>query len=127
MNSLLEYIMTNACGFLLLRPFVPDASDRRFPRLGAGGAYLLCRAPGTLDWGPGSLPWVDKRGRKGRQVVKSYLPALNHRVENRWRVWSSGLIFFMFVAPPLQPEVVGPFPGMGSMVPQLFAIGGNRP
>jgi hypothetical protein len=32
----------------------------------------------------------------------------------------------MLVAPPLQPEVVGPFLGMGCMVPQLFAALGNR-
>jgi hypothetical protein len=30
------------------------------------------------------------------------------------------------VAPPLQHGVVGPFPGTGCMVLQLFAAGGNR-
>jgi hypothetical protein len=31
---------------------------------------------GTFDRGLGSLPQVIKRGRRGRQVVKSHLPAL---------------------------------------------------
>jgi hypothetical protein len=30
------------------------------------------------------------------------------------------------VAPPLQPGVIGSFPGMGSKVPQPFAAGGNQ-
>jgi hypothetical protein len=29
-----------------------------------------------LDRGPGSIPWVDERGGRGRQVVKSHLPML---------------------------------------------------
>jgi hypothetical protein len=29
-----------------------------------------------LDQGPGSLPWVDERGGRGRRMVKSYLPVL---------------------------------------------------
>jgi hypothetical protein len=31
---------------------------------------------GMLDRELGSLPWVDERGRRGRQEVKSRLPAL---------------------------------------------------
>jgi hypothetical protein len=44
---------------------------------------LICwvKPPGTLDRGPGSLHWVDDRGGRGRQVVKSRLPTLSHRVE----------------------------------------------
>jgi hypothetical protein len=34
------------------------------------------KPPGMLDRGPGSLPWVDERGGRGRQVAKSYLPEL---------------------------------------------------
>jgi hypothetical protein len=38
---------------------------------------IYCKKPlGTLDWGPGSLSRVDEGGRRGRQVVKSYLSAL---------------------------------------------------
>jgi hypothetical protein len=37
-----------------------------------------------------------------------------------------GLVLFRLVAPPLQYGVVGLFPGMGSMVLQPFATGGNR-
>jgi hypothetical protein len=37
---------------------------------------------GTLDWGPGYLPWANESGGKGRQAVKSCPPALNRRVEN---------------------------------------------
>jgi hypothetical protein len=38
-----------------------------------GNAYLLWVAPGLLDWRPKSWPRVDKRGERGRQVVKSRL------------------------------------------------------
>jgi hypothetical protein len=38
---------------------------------------------GMFDWRPGSLPWVTERDGRGREVVKSYLPVLNHRVEKR--------------------------------------------
>jgi hypothetical protein len=34
-----------------------------------------------FDQGPRSLPWVDERGGRRRQVVKSCLPVLNRRVE----------------------------------------------
>jgi hypothetical protein len=34
------------------------------------------KPPGTLYWGPGSLPRVDERGMRGRQVAKSRLPML---------------------------------------------------
>jgi hypothetical protein len=43
-----------------------------------------------------------------------------------WRNLFMGLVLFMLVVPPLQPGVVGPFAGMGCMVPQLFAAGANR-
>jgi hypothetical protein len=58
-------------------------------------------------------------------VMKSYMPTLNHRVENRRHGWYLGLILFRLVAPPLQSGVVGPFPGTGCMVPQSFVVGGN--
>jgi hypothetical protein len=84
------------------------------------------KPPSMLVRVPGSLPLVNERSGKGRQVAKSCLPALNCRLENRRRGWSSGLILFRLVAPPLQPGVVGLFPGMGRMVPQSFAAGGNQ-
>jgi hypothetical protein len=43
---------------------------------------IHCRKPpGTFDWGPRSLPQVDERGGRGRQVMKSRLPMLNRKVE----------------------------------------------
>jgi hypothetical protein len=88
---------------------------------------IRCGKPsGTHDWGPGSLPWVDKRVGRGRQVVKSRLPALiigwrsdGHRSFPR-------LVLFRLVVPPIQPGVVRLFPSMECMVPQPFAVGGNR-
>jgi hypothetical protein len=44
--SILKYILTNECRFLLLRPFMPGTQDRCFPRPEGGGAYLLREAPG---------------------------------------------------------------------------------
>jgi hypothetical protein len=37
-----------------------------------------------------------------------------------------GLVLFRLVAHPLQPRVVGSFPGMRCMVPQSFATGWNQ-
>jgi hypothetical protein len=37
------------------------------------------------------------------------------------------LVLFRLVAPTLQPGVVRPSLGMGCMLPQPFAAGGNRP
>jgi hypothetical protein len=85
MDSLLEYILIDACEFLLLHPFMPCV---RLMLLETQSRWCLSargKPPGMLDWGPGFLPWADKRGRKGRQVVKSCPPTLNRRVENRWR------------------------------------------
>jgi hypothetical protein len=76
MNSTLEYVQSDARGFLLLRLFVPGAEDRRFLRPGAGDVYQLRGAPDTFDWVPESLPRVIERGERGKQVVKSRLPAL---------------------------------------------------
>jgi hypothetical protein len=73
------------------------------------------------------LPRVDERGGKGRQLVTSYLPTLNCRVEKQQCAWSSGLILFWLVDPPLQPGVVGSFLVMGCMVPYAFTAGGIHP
>jgi hypothetical protein len=59
-------------------------------------------------------------------VVKSCMPTLNHRVENRWCGSFSGLFLSRLVAPPLYPGLEGLFLGMGCMVPQPFAAGGNQ-
>jgi hypothetical protein len=37
-----------------------------------------------------------------------------------------GFVLFILVAPALRPGVVGPFSGMGCMVPQPFDAEGNR-
>jgi hypothetical protein len=39
LDALLERMMLGACGFLLLRPIVVGAWDRRYPRLAMGNAY----------------------------------------------------------------------------------------
>jgi hypothetical protein len=46
-------------------------------------AVLICcgKLPNTFDEGPKSLPQIDERGGRGRQVVKSRLPTLNDKVE----------------------------------------------
>jgi hypothetical protein len=82
--------------------------------------------PNTHDRRPRSLPWVDERGERGRRVVKSRLPVLIIGWRSDDRGSFSGLVLFRLVAPLLQPGVVGPFPGMWCMVPQPFAVGGNR-
>jgi hypothetical protein len=58
-----------------LRPTLPEAQSGQC--LSAYG-----KPPGTFDQEPRSLPQVDGRGGKGRQVVKSCSPVLNCRVEN---------------------------------------------
>jgi hypothetical protein len=46
---------------------------------------------------------------------------------DRWRnPVRPRISFFWLVGPPLQPIEVGLFLGMGCMVPQLYATGGNR-
>jgi hypothetical protein len=74
---------------LLVHPFMPYV---RLTLLETQSEQCLSargKALGTLDRGPGSLPRGNDWGEKGRQVVKSCPPALNHRVENWWRGWSS--------------------------------------
>jgi hypothetical protein len=88
---------------------------------------IHCGKPSaTLGGGPGSLPQVDERGGRGRQVMKSHLPALIVG----WRSDSHGsflgLVLFRLVAPRLHPRVVGSFFGTGCMVPQPFVNGGNQ-
>jgi hypothetical protein len=58
-------------------------------------------------------------------VVKSCLPALIIGWRSDGSGSCPGLVLFRLVAPPLQPGVVGPFYGMGCIVPQPFAAGGN--
>jgi hypothetical protein len=58
-------------------------------------------------------------------VAKSYLATLIIGWRSDGRRSFPGLVLFKLVAPPLQPRVVGPFPGMRCMVPQSFDIRGN--
>jgi hypothetical protein len=76
MDSTLEYILSDACGFLLLCPFVPGDQGRCSPRPGVGDAFCCGKPPSTFDQGPRSLPQVNERCERGRQVVKSHLPML---------------------------------------------------
>jgi hypothetical protein len=78
-----------------------------------------------LDRGPGSLSRVDERGGRGRRVVKSRLPLLIVGQRSDGHKSFPGLVLFILMAPPLQHEVVGPFPDTGCMVPQPFAAGRN--
>jgi hypothetical protein len=52
-----------------LRPPLPEA-------LGLAMLFRCRESLGTLDRGPESVPRVDERGRRGRQVVKFCLPML---------------------------------------------------
>jgi hypothetical protein len=53
-------------------------------------------------------------------VLKSCLPALIVGWRSDGRGSLLGLVLFRLVAPPIQPGVVGSFPGTGCMVPQPF-------
>jgi hypothetical protein len=48
MDSTLEYVLSDAHEFLLLRPFMPATEDCRFPRPRASDVYPLRRAPGHV-------------------------------------------------------------------------------
>jgi hypothetical protein len=65
-DSTLEYILSDACGFLCLHPYVPGAKGHRFLWPRAGDAYLFVGALGMFHRGPESLPRVDERGRRVR-------------------------------------------------------------
>jgi hypothetical protein len=76
MDFLLEYIPTDAHGFLLLCPFMPCVRPTLLKTRRGRCLSIRGKSLGTPDRGPGSLPRIDKRGGKGGHVVKSYLPAL---------------------------------------------------
>jgi hypothetical protein len=80
-------------------------------------------APEWDGWTPGSLPGQGERGTGG-SVLRFYLPR-----STRWCAIDdmdcSRDYYFRWVAPPLQSGVVGALSGMGYMVPQPFATGGN--
>jgi hypothetical protein len=80
------------------------------------------KPPGMLDRGPRFLSLVDERGGRGRQVAKSHLSALIVGWRSDSHKSFSGLVLFRLLASPLQPGVVGPFPGMGCMIHQSFVI-----
>jgi hypothetical protein len=76
MDSILEYILSDVRGFYYYVPScqTPKTVTSRGPER---AMFIRCGEPlGTFDLGPGSLPWVIERGRRGRQVVKSCLSAL---------------------------------------------------
>jgi hypothetical protein len=73
-------------------------------------------APEGDGWSLGSLPgWF---GFTARLVSQS-------DVKLMWWV-TLEISLFRWVAPPLQPEVVGPLYGTGCMAPQSFAAGRSR-
>jgi hypothetical protein len=103
---------------------------RRRPSLAESrsGQFLsVCGKPlGKLDQGLGSLSQVNKRGRRGKRVVKSRLPMLIVGQRSDGHGLFPKLVLFILVAPPLQPGVVGPFSVTRCMVPQRIAAGGNQ-
>jgi hypothetical protein len=59
--------------------YVPSCQKRKTDASQGPERVVLirCEKPlGTFDRGPGSLPWFDKRGGRGKQVVKSRPPTL---------------------------------------------------
>jgi hypothetical protein len=74
--------------------------------------------------------WVsgpDRRESLDRKTGGEIPPThVNHRVEKWWCGLLPELVLSRLVAPPLQPSVVGSFPGRGCMVSQPFATRGNR-
>jgi hypothetical protein len=56
-DLVLEYILSDACGLLRLRPFMPDSYGRRFPRPRVGNAYPFVGSSWVRSTGdPGSFP-----------------------------------------------------------------------
>jgi hypothetical protein len=77
MNSVLKYILSDACGLLRLRPIVPGSYDRRFLRSWGRQCLSIYGKPlSALYRGPRSLSQVNERDGMGSQVAKSYLPVL---------------------------------------------------
>jgi hypothetical protein len=97
MDSVLEYILSDARGLLPLCPFMPDSSLRRSPRPWVGNAYMFA----------GSTR-VDEKGGMGKQLVKSYLLALILGWRSDGMDYFRDLVLFRLVAAPLQHGVVGP-------------------
>jgi hypothetical protein len=79
--------------------------------LSVTGSLCVCLIGGpspALGWG----------GRRDSQTGGEILPAhAYHRVEKWKHGLLCGLVLFMLVAPPIYPGVVGPYLGMGCMVP----------
>jgi hypothetical protein len=83
MDSLLEYMLTDVCGFQSLRPFMSYVRLMLLETWSRRCLLIHGKPPSTIDKGPGSLPRADKREGKGGQVVKSCLLALIRKVENQ--------------------------------------------
>jgi hypothetical protein len=92
----------------------------------SGNAYPLWVAPGH-PWPQARIYALSQRERWEEQIGgKIPCARANRRLEKWWCGSFPGLVLFRLVLPHLQSGVVGPFHGMGCMVPQSFAIGGNR-
>jgi hypothetical protein len=66
-------------------------------------------------------------GRQDGQTGGEILPAHIYSNEGKRRCGLlPGLVLFRFVAPPLQPGLVGPYHSMGCVVPHPFAARGNQ-
>jgi hypothetical protein len=76
MDFTLECILTDTCRLLLLHPFVHAPKFVAFRGLEQVMPIRCGEPPGTFDRELGSLPRVIKKGRWGRQVLKSHLPML---------------------------------------------------
>jgi hypothetical protein len=63
-DSLLEYIVVDVCGFYCYIPSYHTCKTDAF-RCSKRAVLICCgKLPGMLDQGPDSLPRVDKRGEK---------------------------------------------------------------
>jgi hypothetical protein len=65
MDSLLEYVLTVACWFLSLRPFMPYVRPMLLETWSEWCLSVHGKPSDALDRGPGSLSRADKRGEKG--------------------------------------------------------------
>jgi hypothetical protein len=66
MDPVLEYILSNACGLLWLRPFMLGSYDRRFPRSwGQQCLSIYGKPPGAFHRGLVFLPQVNEIGGMG--------------------------------------------------------------
>jgi hypothetical protein len=103
-------VRVDACDHILSHQALNVIASRG---LGSCGAYLVLKAPGHDCREPGRILSQGKRqfGLTGDEI----LPA--HGYRDRKKYWCRlllGLALFKLVVPPLQLEVMGPYPVRGT-------------